>query len=94
MRLFLEEKDTWRECFRDTSALVSLQAAGGGEASDILGEIVPMRWLMTGLLVSLGALLFAAAGLAYHVWSQRRSLRRQPSPEAGKVQRNDQEPEA
>ena len=31
-----------------------------------------MRWLMIGLLVSLGALLFAAAGLARHIWLQRR----------------------
>jgi hypothetical protein len=36
-----------------------------------------MRWLMIGLLVSLGALLFAAAGLARHVWLQRRRLRRE-----------------
>ncbi|MGA9060171.1 MAG: hypothetical protein WB341_00760 [Terracidiphilus sp.] len=30
-----------------------------------------MRWLMIVLLVSLGALLFAAAGLARHIWLQR-----------------------
>jgi len=30
-----------------------------------------MRWLLIVLLVSLGALLFAAAGLARHVWLQR-----------------------
>jgi hypothetical protein len=30
---------------------------------------------MIGLLVSLGALLFAAAGLARHVWLHRRRLR-------------------
>jgi hypothetical protein len=35
-----------------------------------------MRWLMIGLLVSLGALLFAAAGVARHIWLQRRKLRR------------------
>jgi hypothetical protein len=34
-----------------------------------------MRWLMIGLLVSLGALLFAAAGLARHIWLHRRKLR-------------------
>jgi hypothetical protein len=33
-----------------------------------------MRWLMIGLLVSLGALLFAAAGVARHIWLQRRKL--------------------
>jgi hypothetical protein len=30
---------------------------------------------MIGFLVSLGALLLAAAGLARHVWLQRRKLR-------------------
>lgn len=34
-----------------------------------------MRWLMIGLLVSLGALLFAAGGVARHVWLQRRKHR-------------------
>jgi hypothetical protein len=32
---------------------------------------------MIGLLVSLGALLFAAAGVARHVWLQRRKHRRE-----------------
>ncbi len=30
-----------------------------------------MRWLIIVLLVSLGALLFAAAGVARHIWLQR-----------------------
>jgi sialic acid synthase SpsE len=30
-----------------------------------------MRWLMIVLLVSLGALLLAAAGVARHIWLQR-----------------------
>jgi hypothetical protein len=30
-----------------------------------------MRWLMIGFLVSLGALLFAAAGVAYHIVRHR-----------------------
>jgi hypothetical protein len=30
-----------------------------------------MRWLLIGLLLSLGALLFAAAGVARHIWLQR-----------------------
>lgn len=34
-----------------------------------------MRWLMIGLLVSLGALLFAAGGVARHIWLQRRKHR-------------------
>lgn len=34
-----------------------------------------MRWLLIGLLVSLGALLFAAAALARHIWLHRRNLK-------------------
>ena len=30
-----------------------------------------MRWLLIVLLVSLGALLFAAAGVFRHIWRQR-----------------------
>lgn len=33
-----------------------------------------MRWLMIGLLVSLGAMLFAAAGVARHIWLRRALL--------------------
>lgn len=36
-----------------------------------------MRWLMIALLVSLGTLLFAAAGVARHIWQQRALLKRQ-----------------
>jgi len=36
-----------------------------------------MRWLMTALLVSLLALLLAAAGVARHIWRQRSFLNRQ-----------------
>ncbi len=38
-----------------------------------------MRWLMLGLLASLGALLTAAAGMARHIWLQRAKLRSMPS---------------
>jgi hypothetical protein len=38
-----------------------------------------MRWLLIGLLVSLGALLFAAAGVARHIWVQRAKLRHPPA---------------
>jgi hypothetical protein len=31
-----------------------------------------MRWLMIGLLVSVGALVLASAGTAWHVWRQHR----------------------
>jgi len=37
---------------------------------------VAMRWLIICLLVSLVALLFAAAAMAHHVLMQRRALRR------------------
>jgi len=36
-----------------------------------------MRWLMIGLLVSLAALLLAAAGVARHIWIQREKFCRQ-----------------
>lgn len=32
-----------------------------------------MRWLMIGFIVSLGALLIAVAGMARHIWLQRRN---------------------
>jgi multidrug resistance efflux pump len=41
-----------------------------------------MRWLMIALLVSLTALLIAAAGLARHIWMQRRRTRSKPSAQA------------
>lgn len=31
-----------------------------------------MRWLMIGLFVSVVALLAASAGLAHHIWQERR----------------------
>lgn len=44
--------------------------------SGILGWSATMRWLVIGLLVSLGMLLFAAGALARHIWLQRKKLRR------------------
>lgn len=41
-----------------------------------LGGSLLMRWLMIGLLVSLAALLLAAAGVTRHVWAHRRRLKR------------------
>jgi hypothetical protein len=40
-----------------------------------------MRWLMMVLIVSLGALLMAAAGLARYIWLQH--ARARPNPEGG-----------
>jgi hypothetical protein len=40
-----------------------------------------MRWMMIALLVSLGAMLFAAAGVARHIWLQRARLH--SNPDAG-----------
>jgi hypothetical protein len=37
-----------------------------------------MRWLMIGFLVSLGALLLAAAGMARHILLHRTKLRHAP----------------
>jgi len=42
-----------------------------------------MRWLMILLLVSLVALLVAAAGVARHVWMQHKKLRQEPFPDTG-----------
>jgi hypothetical protein len=43
-----------------------------------------MRWLMIALLVSLGTMLFAAAGVARHIWLQRTRLHsNQSNPDAG-----------
>jgi len=55
-----------------------------------------MRWLMIALLVSLLALLIAAAGLARHIYL-RSKLRSKPATVSGKVvypaDEADQEPE-
>jgi len=37
-----------------------------------------MRWLMIGLLASLGALLLVAGAVARHIWLQRKELRSGP----------------
>jgi uncharacterized membrane protein len=42
-----------------------------------------MRWLMIGLLVSLGGLLFVAAGVARHIWLRRGRLRAKPTDGTG-----------
>jgi hypothetical protein len=42
--------------------------ADAAPRSGILGWFAPMRWLMIGLFVSLGALLSAALGVARHIW--------------------------
>ena len=43
-----------------------------------------MRWLLIALLVSLAALLIAAAGMTLHIWVQRARLRSKLSSGAGK----------
>jgi hypothetical protein len=44
-----------------------------------------MLWLMIGFLVSLGALLLAAAGVARHILIQRANLRRKPNVNMGQA---------
>jgi hypothetical protein len=44
-----------------------------------------MRWLLIALLVSLAALLIAAAGMTIHILVQRTRLRTKPSPGTGKL---------
>jgi len=51
-----------------------------------------MRWLLLFLLVSLGALLFAAAGVARHIWLQRGKPRREPSMAIETVEKAELEP--
>jgi hypothetical protein len=50
-----------------------------------------MRWLLIAFLVSLGALLFAVAGLARHVWSQRAKPREESSVSLGHAEESDLE---
>ena len=38
-----------------------------------------MRWLMIALLVSIVALLIASAGVAHHVWRERKKRRQAPA---------------
>jgi hypothetical protein len=44
-----------------------------------------MRWLLIALLVSLAALLIAAAGMTLHIWVQRARLRSKPSAGSGRI---------
>jgi hypothetical protein len=46
---------------------------------------VLMRWLVIGLLVSVGALLLVAGGVARHVWRQRRMVAEESADEAQKA---------
>ena len=48
-----------------------------------------MRWLMIGLLASLGVLLLVAGAVARHIWLQRKELRFEP-----KVIQDAQEPDS
>jgi hypothetical protein len=48
-----------------------------------------MRWMMIAFLVSLGALLLAAAGAARHIWLQRTRLHTNPDAGAGKEPKSD-----
>ena len=44
-----------------------------------------MRWLLIALLVSLAALLIAAAAMTLHIWVQRARFRSKPSAGNGRV---------
>jgi hypothetical protein len=54
-----------------------------------------MRWLLIVLLVSLAAMLVAAAGMALHIWVRRAHLssRPLPGPTPGTAEDADQETE-
>ena len=48
-------------------------------------SLILMRWLLIALLVSLAALLIAAAGMTIHILVQRARLRSKPSAGDGKL---------
>jgi protein-S-isoprenylcysteine O-methyltransferase Ste14 len=51
-----------------------------------------MRWLLIALLVSLAAMLIAAAGMTLHIWARRTRSRSKHS--AGAAQKNGQTEES
>ena len=61
-----------------------------GEAATGRKALFLMRWLMLALLVSLGALLFAAAGVARHI---RRHHRQDRNGSAEPAEETEAEPE-
>ncbi len=72
-------------------ACVSPETGSGSNASlpQPLGLVfwpclILMRWLLIALLVSLAALLIAAAGMTLHIWVQRARLRSKPMAGTGK----------
>jgi hypothetical protein len=52
-----------------------------------------LRWFFIVFLVSLGALLFAAGGVARHIYRQRKMLRQQPTAPIEAAQDADREVE-
>jgi hypothetical protein len=56
-----------------------------------LFESVLMRWLLIVFLVSLGALLLAAAGAARHVWVHRAKHRKELSAKLERAEEPDLE---
>jgi hypothetical protein len=52
-----------------------------------------MRWLLICLLVSVGALLLAAAGVARHIWLQRTKLSGGRPPTFGRALDPAEEPD-
>lgn len=59
---------------------------GQGGCLVFFGLVVLMRWLVIGLLVSVGALLVVAGGVARHVWRHRRLLAAESAEDAQKAQ--------
>ena len=49
-----------------------MELDAAARASDILGLVVLMLWLLIGLLISVGALLFVAGAVTRHILRQRR----------------------
>jgi hypothetical protein len=56
----------------------------GGAPSIGKSLFAALRWLMIGLLVSLGALLIVAGAVARHIWLRRAKLHSKPWKGGGK----------
>ncbi len=68
-----------RLVFLPTAVSRNQRPAETGEAATGRKALFLMRWLMLALLVSLGALLFAAAGVVRHIRLHHRQDRKRPA---------------
>lgn len=81
-----------RLVFLPTAVSRNQLPAETGEAATGRKALFRMRWLMVALLVSLGALLFAAAGVARHIRLHHRRDRNRPAAESAEESEAELEP--